>query len=145
MTDTQTPTPVADALTEVNRAQADGGFAPDGTTRPHLVKALHALADAVRSHGIGAELGQLRERRTTAPPVPGVTRVDGHTVIAVLPGVRDLAWYVAAEAGEGMWSAGHMFVEAGRLAYEPSGLYGSKRRALQVLAELAGIAQVAPF
>jgi hypothetical protein len=41
-------TPVADALAEVNLAKVDG-FAPDGTARRHLVRALFSLADAVRA------------------------------------------------------------------------------------------------
>ena len=39
-----------------------------------------------------------------------------------------------------------MFVSGrGQLTYEPSGLYARKSRALQVLAELAGITPLAPF
>jgi hypothetical protein len=59
------PTPVADALQAVDRLQA-----PTTTRRGKAIDeflelaALRDLADAVRSHGIGAELGQLRELRT---------------------------------------------------------------------------------
>lgn len=79
-------TPVADALAEVNRVQAERERTltpPQG--RPWSaweLDALRKLADAVRSHGIGAELGQLREQRATVPDMRVDLAVGG-------PGVYD--------------------------------------------------------
>jgi hypothetical protein len=63
--DQPSPTPVADALQLVNRVQAEGAHMTVGTAYALTAElpALRKLADAVRSHGIGAELGQLREQR----------------------------------------------------------------------------------
>jgi len=55
-------TPVADALAEVNHWQAKRVIISHPSGEGELA-ALRKLADAVRSHGIGAELGQLREQR----------------------------------------------------------------------------------
>lgn len=59
------PTPVADALAHVNRVQADHENIAGWVQAGRELAALRKLADAVRSHGIGAELGQLRERRAS--------------------------------------------------------------------------------
>jgi hypothetical protein len=62
--DQASPTPVADALTELDRF-----YAGREHIKPYLrsdyaeLVELRKLAAAVRSHGIGAELGQLREQR----------------------------------------------------------------------------------
>jgi hypothetical protein len=61
------PTPVADALTEVNYWQAKRVIVSHPSGEGELA-ALRKLADAVRSHGIGAELGQLRQARAFVPP-----------------------------------------------------------------------------
>jgi hypothetical protein len=105
MTETQ-GTPVADALAGVNAVQGEPGKFGLGPARE--LAALRDLADAVRSHGIVAELGQLREQRNTAPPVPGVTRpLPPYTVRAVLPRYdadgHQLGWWLAADNACGEW------------------------------------------
>jgi hypothetical protein len=45
--DVESTTPLADALALVDKAMADG-FAPDGSVRRHLTKALWGLSEAVR-------------------------------------------------------------------------------------------------
>jgi hypothetical protein len=76
-------TPVADALQAVDanraellRVQGEFGETDTSSERDAYLGALENLADAVRSHGIGAELGQLREARQ---PVPA--RVHGNTCL----------------------------------------------------------------
>lgn len=81
-------TPVADALQRVDQARAEYIAAGYHGTDEYLDE-LEKLADAVRSHGIGAELGQLREQRAEpAPPLP--CRECGNTpcVYPCAPGPR---------------------------------------------------------
>lgn len=67
--DQASPTPVADALQLVDQAGTEYGV-PSAELR-----ALRMLADAVRSHGIGAELGQRREPGCDVCGLP-LERVD---------------------------------------------------------------------
>jgi hypothetical protein len=77
----------------------------------------------------------------TAPPKPGVTRVNSlFTVIAVMPGVLDDRWYVAAEQGDGKHWATWLAVDTdGLLNYEAGALFGSRDAALRDLSERTGV------
>jgi len=165
MTDTRTP--VADALAVVddNRRElltAMGHYAGEGdvsSERDAYLGALENLADAVRSHGIGAELGQLRERRNMAPPVPGFTRpLPPYTVRAVLPRYdaegRHLGWYIAADNSCGEWITWRAWEGEGGVLMcdQPHTISGPgcdvarhRAAALAELAERARLAYAPPF
>jgi hypothetical protein len=139
-------TPVADALAEVDQAQSSLPVNVLRSATAELV-ALRKLADAVRSHGIGADLGAHRAGEP-AVPVPGVTVSDGFTVIAVMPAELVNSWYVAAADDHGR--AGTWAVTpaaAGGLHFSSRHLFessrsigrGNRAKALDHLAERASL------
>jgi hypothetical protein len=140
---------VPDALASVNAAQsAPVQFEPGPlhtlVALRHIARELTALRDlaaAVRAAlAVPSDADELadaadREARSMAPPVPGVTRVGGYVVRALIttPG-RNTAWFVAAEGDSehstGRWSTwraeqdstGHLLFSCARFFNVRAGL-----------------------
>jgi hypothetical protein len=121
MSDTTSTTPLADALA-----------AADAETENHYGGLLE-LAEAVREH--------LASLSATAPPKPGITRVNSlFTVFAVLPADNSDAWYVAGVQDDGQhWATWYSEADdAGLLSYYDGNLFGSREAALTDL-RMAGV------
>jgi len=134
-----------------NRTPVEKALALADTETENHYSALVALADAVRAQlspagdadELAAEAG--RAARTMAPPVPGVTRNNGYTVFAVLPGAPAspgllASWFVAAQGENGMtvtWTA--CAGESGMLSYSGGRYQDNRALAMISLADRAGV------